>query len=159
MLRPNLSRRRFLETAAGVTVASAFAQATADRGFVPSLFAQAAPAKPAPPQQKISPANIGGGGRVERDFYGEWLRRSGVPRIEGYAITDAATEELKPWPEIGGRGLYCHFSGNVHMDAVIMEIPPGKALNPGKHMYEQLIYVLSGRGYTRIEQGNKYNNV
>ena len=62
-------------------------------------------------------------------------------KIEGYAITDAATQELKPWPEIGGRGLYCHFSGNVHMDAVIMEIPPGKALTPGKHMYEQLIYV------------------
>ena len=95
-----------------------------------------------PSPQKISPANIGGGGRVERDFYGEWLKKSGVPQIEGYAIADASTQELKPWPEIGGRGLYCHFSGNVHMDAVIMEIPPGKALNPGKHMYEQLIYVL-----------------
>jgi quercetin dioxygenase-like cupin family protein len=113
----------------------------------------------APAGQKLSPANIGGGGRVERDFYGDWLKTSGVPRIEGYSILDAATQELKDWPEIGGRGLYLHFSGNVHMDAVIMEIPPGKALNPGKHMYEQLIFVLGGRGHTRVEQGGKYNNV
>jgi gentisate 1,2-dioxygenase len=66
---------------------------------------------------------------------------------------------VKDWPAIGGRGLYLHFSGNVHMDAVIMEIPPGKALTPAKHMYEQLIYVVSGQGYTRVETGKKYNNV
>ena len=152
MLRPNLSRRRFLQTAAAVPMASLAAS---------DVLAAQGPAKPAspPPQQKISPANIGGGGRVERDFYGEWLQKSGVPQIDGYSILDASTQELKPWPAIGGRGLYCHFSGNVHMDAVIMEIPAGKALNPGKHMYEQLIYVLGGRGYTRVEQGGKYNNV
>jgi gentisate 1,2-dioxygenase len=40
-----------------------------------------------------------------------------------------------------------------------MEIPPGKALTPAKHMYEQLIFVLGGRGHTRVEQGGKYNNV
>jgi len=152
MLRPNLSRRRFLQTAAAVPIASLAA---------PDVLGAQGTTKPSspPPQQKISPANIGGGGRVERDFYGEWLQKSGVPQIDGYSILDASTQELKAWPEIGGRGLYCHFSGNVHMDAVIMEIPPGKALNPGKHMYEQLIYVLGGRGYTRVEQGGKYNNV
>jgi gentisate 1,2-dioxygenase len=142
-----LSRRRFLRTAAGVSLA----------GLVRPADAQQLP--PPPADQKLSPAFIGGGGRVERNFYGDWLKNSGVPRVDGYAIYDAATQEVKDWPAIGGRGLYLNFSGNVHMDAVIMEIAPGKALNPARHMYEQLIFVLSGRGYTRIEQDKKFNNV
>ena len=151
-----VSRRRFIQSTAGHSVAGLAGLAGAASA---SQAPTGAKASPAPRPQKLSPANIGGGGRVERDFYGDWLKQSGVPIIEGYSIRDAATQELKPWPEIGGRGLYCHFSGNVHMDAVIMEIAPGKALNPGKHMYEQLIYVLGGRGYTRVEQGGKFNNV
>jgi quercetin dioxygenase-like cupin family protein len=152
-LESSVSRRRFLRTAAGVSLA----------GMVPPALSagnQSSSGKPqTPSDQKLSPAFIGGGGRVERNFYGEWLKNSGVPRIDGYSIYDAATQEVKDWPDIGGRGLYLNFSGNVHMDAVIMEIPPGKALNPAHHMYEQLIFVLSGRGYTRIEQDKKFNNV
>src|ERR1700688_369704 len=72
---------------------------------------------------KLSPANIGGGGRIERDFYREWLKNSKVPIAEGYSLLDAAKQEVRPWPEIGGRGLYLNFSGNVHMDGVIQEIP------------------------------------
>src|SRR5713226_7062691 len=87
-----------------------------------------------------SPANIGGGGRIERNFYRDWIKSSKVPMVEGYAILDAQHQEVQPWPEIGGRGLYLNFSGNVHMDAVIIEIPEGKALTPRRHFYEQVVY-------------------
>lgn len=160
-LHDPVSRRRFLQTTAGASLAGlalpSFADAQAGGGA-------AKPAAP-PPQattpsgQKLSPAFIGGGGRVERDFYHEWLARSGAPTVDGYAIWDAQTHEVKDWPAVGGRGMYLNFSGNVHMDAVILEIPPGKALVPMKHMYEQLIFVLSGKGHTRVETGKKYNNV
>ena len=54
--------------------------------------------------------------------------------LEGYSLLDAATQEMQPWPEIGGRGLYLNFSGNVHMDGVIQDIPAGKALEPRRYL-------------------------
>ena len=137
-----VSRRRLLELLTGaagsVTLASAQSgkQTKAPTGIVE------------PP--KLSPANIGGGGRIERDYYREWLKTSKVPMSEGYSLLDAAKAEMQPWPEIGGRGLYLDFSGNVHMDAVIQEIPAGKALEPKRFFYEQIVYVLAGRGYTNV---------
>lgn len=100
-----------------------------------------------------SPDNIGGGGRVERNFYREWAKTSKIPMVEGYSIMDAHTQEVHPWPEIGGNGAYLNFSGNVHMDTVINEIPAGKALEQKRHFYEQIVYVLGGRGYTTIGSG------
>ena len=44
--------------------------------------------------------------------------------------------------------MYLNFSGNVHMDGVILEIPEGKALAPRRNFFEQLYYALGGRGYT-----------
>jgi quercetin dioxygenase-like cupin family protein len=108
---------------------------------------------------KYSPPNIGGGGRLERNFYREWTKNSQVPMVEGYSIYDARDQEAQPWPEIGGRGLYLNFSGNVHMDGQILEIPEGKALVPRRHLYEQLLYVLKGRGYTKVGEGKNAQKV
>jgi quercetin dioxygenase-like cupin family protein len=104
---------------------------------------------------KFSPSNIGGGGRVERDFYRDWIKTSKVPMVEGYSILDAKTQEVQPWPEIGGRGVYLNFAGNVHMDTAIWEIPDGKALIERHHFYEQIVYVLAGRGYTTFTQSKQ----
>jgi len=106
-----------------------------------------------------SPANIGGGGRLERNFYRDWIKKSKVPMAEGYSILDAQNQEVQAWPEIGGRGVYLNFSGNVHMDAVIAEIPEGKALVPRRHFYEQIIYVIAGRGYTTFGENRRQNKV
>ena len=107
----------------------------------------------------FSPENIGGGGRIERNFYRSWIKTSKVPMVEGYSILDARTQETAPWPEVGGRGVYLNFSGNVHMDAVIFEIPEGKALAPRRNFYEQIFYVLGGRGYTVVGSTPRQNKV
>jgi quercetin dioxygenase-like cupin family protein len=142
-----VSRRRLFQllTTTGASAAVAGAQSRPAPTTAPT----------AGDQPKMSPANIGGGGRIERDFYRQWLKNSKLPMAEGYSILDAAKQEVQPWPETGGRGLYLNFSGNVHMDSVIQEIPAGKALTPGKHFYEQITYVLSGRGYTTFGDGKK----
>ena len=108
---------------------------------------------------KMSPDNIGGGGRVERNFYRSWIKKAKIPIVEGYSIYDAKTQEVQPWPEIGGRGVYLNFSGNVHMDGVIIEIPESKSLAPRRQFYEQLVYVLAGRGSTVFGDTQHQNKV
>jgi quercetin dioxygenase-like cupin family protein len=134
---------------------------------VPSVGIAAAQTKPAgqetPPRKKedvvYSPANIGGGGRIERNFYRDWIKTSKAPMVEGYSIIDAKTQEVHPWPEIGGNGVYLNFSGNVHMDGMILEIPAGKGLLQTRRFYEQLVVCLAGHGSTIIGNAPHTNRV
>jgi gentisate 1,2-dioxygenase len=147
LLTGHLSRRRLMEVLAVPLVGAAAAAA------------QEKPESKRKPGVVYSPENIGGGGRIERNFYRDWTKTSKTPMAEGYSILDAKTQETHPWPEIGGRGVYLNFSGNVHMDAVIMEIPDGKSLLPARKFYEQLIYCLAGRGTTTVGEGPSANKL
>lgn len=149
-----VSRRKFIELASAAGLILPVANHALAEVAAQSLPSTSPKAQEGP---KLSPPNIGGGGRVERDFYRDWIKTSKVPMVEGYSILDAKTQEVQPWPEIGGRGVYLNFSGNVHMDTAIWEIPQGKALVQRHHFYEQIVYVLSGRGYTSFTQGRRQN--
>lgn len=158
-----VSRRKFLEraTAAGLALP-----------LVGSGLSATAQKKDKPAQPKAeavgnqeenpvySPANIGGGGRIERNFYRDWIKRTNIPKLDDpYSVYDIYTQEVKPWPEIDGRGLYINFTGNVHMDGVIYEIPEGKALAPARRFYEQVFIVLKGRGHTMFGPGKQQGKV
>lgn len=106
----------------------------------------------ATPQEDDKKRLFGGGGRVERNFYRDWVASTRLPKIDTFLVKDARVEKVYPWPEIGGLGLYVNFPGNVHMDTHIYEIPAGSSLKAHSHMYEELIYVLSGRGYSVVQQ-------
>ncbi len=152
-----VSRRRFIERASAASLALiASSTDVSAQGRPVDKQERKAEQKPG---EKLSPANIGGGGRVERNFYRDWIRDSKTPMVEGYSIYDAKNQEVQPWPEIEGRGLYLNFSGNVHMDGVILEIPEGKALAPRRNFFEQLYYALGGRGYTVFGEGKRKNKV
>src|SRR5262249_11761961 len=112
-----VSRRRFIERASAASLALIASSTEASAQGRPVDKPQHKDEQK--PGEKLSPANIGGGGRVERNFYRDWVRESKAPMVEGYSIYDAKNQEVRPWPEIEGRGLYLNFSGNVHMDGVI----------------------------------------
>jgi quercetin dioxygenase-like cupin family protein len=161
LLTGSVSRRKFIERVSAAGLVLPLLGGSPAAAAAEGQKKEKSKGTPAAPDDDLvySPANIGGGGRVERNYYRDWIKKSKVPMAEGYSILDAKHQEVQPWPEIGGRGLYLNFSGNVHMDAVILEIPAGKALAPRRHCYEQIIYVLSGRGYTTLGEDRQQNKV
>lgn len=89
--------------------------------------------------------------------YQLFLEREGVPAIRGFHVEDICAVELYPWDRVGAWGVYLNLEGSEGVnDCYICEIAPGRSLNPQKHMFEQLIFVVSGRGATTVwREGGK----
>jgi quercetin dioxygenase-like cupin family protein len=83
--------------------------------------------------------------------YELWLREEGIPVIEGYGIEDVSVLPRKFWKRTAGSGAYIELKGMEGFTGMAVgEIPPGGALNPENHLYEELIYILRGVGATEI---------
>jgi uncharacterized RmlC-like cupin family protein len=82
--------------------------------------------------------------------YEAWQEREGVPIYEANHVENMYTLPLGPWARKGGSGAYINLAGQYEDDAMIVEIPPGGQLNPEHHMYEAMIFVLTGRGATTV---------
>jgi oxalate decarboxylase/phosphoglucose isomerase-like protein (cupin superfamily) len=90
--------------------------------------------------------------------YWKWVEGEGLPIIEGHGVEDVRAVELVPWARTGGKGAFVRLYGMEGLTGLYLaEIPPGGALNPEKHMYEKVITVLDGRGFTEIlhDDGSK----
>ncbi|MBI4527605.1 MAG: cupin domain-containing protein [Deltaproteobacteria bacterium] len=87
----------------------------------------------------------------KKSSYRKWVEAEGVPLIEGFFVDDINTLPLKPWDRKGGLGtLICLEGTGETNDAYVCEIAPGKSLKAEKHLFEELIYIVSGRGATTI---------
>jgi quercetin dioxygenase-like cupin family protein len=85
--------------------------------------------------------------------YQLWMEQEGVPVIEGYGIEDVTAIERRPWARLGGAGAYIQLKGNGGITGMyVVEIPPGGSLQPERHLYDELVYVVAGRGATEVWQ-------
>ncbi|MEE8607240.1 MAG: hypothetical protein V3S55_06540, partial [Nitrospiraceae bacterium] len=107
------------------------------------------PQAPEGPMVNVGPRG-GYDAQVEGKDYKAWRERTGLPVHSGYAAAGLETIEVQPWPELGGSAAFLDLSDYRILDAFVYEIPPGGELKPRKHVYEELIVVLSGKGYTRL---------
>jgi quercetin dioxygenase-like cupin family protein len=92
------------------------------------------------------------------DAYQAWQQSEGVPSVTGFYVKDLNTLELAPWPRKGGRGAFVNLEGTGGVnDMHVVEIAPGGKSEPERHIYEEMVYVLSGRGSTQVwsEGGQK----
>ena len=85
------------------------------------------------------------------DPYLDWVAGEGVPVVEGFGI-DLIKVETGPWPRFDTDGVIAHLKGRGDFVSVfIIDLPPGAKSAPQRHLFEEVIYVLSGHGSTRIE--------
>ncbi|MBI2935076.1 MAG: cupin domain-containing protein [Chloroflexi bacterium] len=83
--------------------------------------------------------------------YDKWVDAEEIPVIKGYYVEDLAAGGLGFWKRKGGLGAIVRMEGAEESnDCYICEIPPGASLKPQRHMFEELIYVVKGRGATTV---------
>lgn len=88
-----------------------------------------------------------------RSSYIKWLESEGVPLIRGFVIEDVKKVSLGHWDRIGGLAARICLEGSGETDdACIYEIAPGKSLKPERHFFEEIVYVVKGRGATTVWQ-------
>jgi hypothetical protein len=81
----------------------------------------------------------------------EFCERDGLAVITGYGVDDLKIAPLQHWERWGGPAAYCHLEGSQgFVGVIIAEIPAGKSLKPIRHMYEEQVLILSGRGATQF---------
>ena len=86
-----------------------------------------------------------------RTAYRRFLEREGLPLLSGLAVDDLARVEVAPWPRVEARGAYIQLTGAEESDAAyVIEIPSGRSTAPERHLYEEVYFVLDGRGSTEI---------
>lgn len=90
--------------------------------------------------------------------YQKWIGSQGIPIVNEFSIPNLKEVAVGPWKRLGCSGAYIVLAGSEGLnDAYILEISPGGSVQPEHHMYEELFYVLSGRGATTVwnEEGPK----
>lgn len=89
--------------------------------------------------------------------YRAFLKKEGIPVYEGGFI-DVNKVEVKPWKRVNALGAYIFLEGTAGtVDAWVCQIPPGGQTNPERHIFEEQILVLGGKGQTQVWQGDQSN--
>ncbi len=83
--------------------------------------------------------------------YESWIKQEGIPVVEGYGAEDVRGISRQPWARTGGKGAFIQLKGMEGFTGMYVgEVLPGGSLNPERHLYEELIYILEGVGSTEV---------
>ena len=84
------------------------------------------------------------------DPYGSWAAREGVPVVEDFGV-DLIKVATAPWPRFGVDGAIVDLKGRGDFVSIfLLDLAAGAATSPQRHLYEEVVYVLSGFGSTTV---------
>ena len=75
--------------------------------------------------------------------YTRWVKPKGSTSCHPLPAQSAHRANSKPWARRGGNAVFLnHEASRTSNDCYVMEIPPGKSLNPHRQLFEEMILVL-----------------
>jgi quercetin dioxygenase-like cupin family protein len=96
--------------------------------------------------------------RVPNTFpYDHYMAREGLPIYrEVVGVADITALPRQPWARMGGLATFVQLLGTFQSErgVYVAEIPGGQALEPVKHLYEEEVFVIQGRGVAQVWQGD-----
>jgi mannose-6-phosphate isomerase-like protein (cupin superfamily) len=83
--------------------------------------------------------------------YDQFMEDEGIPCFRGIGISKVQDLDMEPWRRKGGKGSYIQLYGTEgKWGCFVVEVPGGGALHPERHMFEEIYYVVDGRGTTEV---------
>ncbi|HEX3244440.1 MAG TPA: cupin domain-containing protein [Chloroflexota bacterium] len=84
-------------------------------------------------------------------FYEQFMAEQNIPVVRGIGIRDSREVDLAPWERMGGRGAFIQFDGTEGgCGMYLLEVPGAGELKPERHIYEERLLVIEGRGTTEV---------
>ena len=89
----------------------------------------------------------------QKTAYFKWMASQGVPVVDGYGVEDIREIAMAPWSRTGGNAAFINLYGMEGVTGMYVgEIPAGGALQPERHVYEEVICILEGQGAAEVWQ-------
>ena len=89
--------------------------------------------------------------RLGINSYQDWVAKEGLKVSYGTAL-NLFEVETADWPRYGVKAAVAHFKGSGDFcNMFVIEIPAGGSSSPQRHLYEEIYFVLEGRGSTQLE--------
>lgn len=87
-----------------------------------------------------------------RSAYHDFLATEGVPVHRGLAVPSLRDIEVAPWDRLDAKGAYVQLDGTEDTNnAYILELAPGRSSAPERHLFEEVFFVVSGRGTCEVK--------
>jgi len=83
--------------------------------------------------------------------YDLWQEQESIPIHRGHCVEDLISLPVAHWERMGALGSFINLIGSGRScGAYVCEIPPQAETRPQRYLFEQLIYVVKGRGATSV---------
>jgi quercetin dioxygenase-like cupin family protein len=83
--------------------------------------------------------------------YDRFMESENIPIVRDIGVSKVQNLPLQPWRRKGGRGTYIQLFGTEgKWGSYVVEVPARGALNEERHLYEEIYYVVEGRGSTEV---------